>query len=200
MKTLITAFLLTGSILGSTAEGQSIIRKSPELVFSIPGQGARLLSQYRGKVVALEFILTTCPHCQAASKVMSRLQERYGPQGLQALAVAVNPDADLLVENFSKDYQVGYPVGSAPIEQMMAFMGFTGRPVVPQLVLIDRNGNIHYQTPREGDPSSMKEEVISQRIEELLKIGMSSKTRHSPGGTVSIFTLRSGGAGRRQIS
>lgn len=181
MKTVMTAFVLTGLILGSAVEGQSTTRKSPELAFSIPGQGAKLLSQYRGKVVALEFILTTCPHCQAASKLMTRLQERYGPQGLQALAVAVNPNADLLVENFSKDFQVGYPVGSAPIEQMMAFMGFTERPVVPQLVLIDRNGDIHYQSPREGDPSSMKEEVISQRIEELLKIGMSSRTRHSAG-------------------
>ena len=33
----------------------------------------------------------------------------------------------------------------------MAYMGFTERPVVPQLVLIDRAGNIHYATPRNGD-------------------------------------------------
>ena len=46
------------------------LRKAPELAFNIPGQGPKLLSQYRGKVVALEFIFTTCPHCQAASKVM----------------------------------------------------------------------------------------------------------------------------------
>ena len=47
----------------------SALRKAPELAFNIPGQGQKLLSQYRGKVVALEFILTTCPHCQAASRV-----------------------------------------------------------------------------------------------------------------------------------
>jgi hypothetical protein len=48
-------------------------------------------------------------------------------------------------------------------------MEFEDRPVVPQLVLIDRAGVIHYQTPREGDADSMKEEVITKRIEELLK-------------------------------
>ncbi len=62
---------------------------------------------------------------------------------------------------------------------MMAYMGFTERPVVPQLVLIDRKGDIHYQTPREGDPDSMKEEVIGRRIEELLRWKSSSRPRHT---------------------
>jgi thiol-disulfide isomerase/thioredoxin len=152
---------------------QTIPRKSPELAFKIPGQGEKLLSQYRGKVVALEFILTTCPHCQAASKVMTIMQERYGRRGLQVIDVAVDQNADLRVENFAKDYQVGFPVGWTGIDQMMSYMGFTGRPVVPQLVLIDRSGTIHYQTPREGDGTSLKEEVIQERIEELLGSGMS---------------------------
>ncbi len=160
-------------------DSQSILRKSPELAFSIPGQGQKLLSQYRGKVVALEFILTTCVHCQAASKVMTKMQERYAGRGFQALDVAVNPNADLLVNNFAKDFQVGFPVGWAPIDQMMAYMGFTERPLVPQLILIDRNGYIHYQTPREGDANSLKDEVISQRIEELLASGTSAKSHRA---------------------
>jgi len=144
--------------------------KSPELAFTVPGQGGKLLSQYRGKVVALEFIFTTCPHCQAASKVMTAMQERYGSRGFQALDIAIDPNADLRVENFSKEYQVGFPVGWTTIERMMSYMGFTDRPLVPQLVLIDRGGNIHYQTPREGDADSLKEEVIRKRIEELLHL------------------------------
>jgi thiol-disulfide isomerase/thioredoxin len=147
-----------------------IVRKSPELAFTIPGQGQKLLSEYRGKVVALEFILTTCPHCQAASTVMSRMQERFGKRGFQALDVAIDPNADLLVENFAKEYQAGFPVGWAPLEQMMTYMGFTERPVVPQLILVDRNGYIRYETPRLGDGESMKEDVIGTRIGELLAI------------------------------
>ena len=169
MKALFVIVLLMEVILGSAAVSEPALRKSPELAFTLPDQGQKLISQYRGKVVALEFILTTCPHCQAASRVMTGMQERYGKQGFQALDVAVDPNADLRIENFHKDYQVNFPVGWASIDQMMAYMGFTERPVVPQLVLIDRNGNIHYQTPRLGDSDSMKEEVISSRIEELLK-------------------------------
>jgi thiol-disulfide isomerase/thioredoxin len=178
MKLSFAVALLAGLILGGAAVSEPALHPSPELAFTIPGQGQKLLSQYRGKVVALEFISTNCPHCQAASKVMTGMQQRYGNQGFQALDVAINQNADLLVENFSKEYQVGFPVGWVSIDQMMAYMGFTQPPVVPQLVLLDRNGNIHYQTPRLGDPDSMKEEVISRRIEELLKQSRDRNARY----------------------
>ncbi len=94
--------------------GQSTLRKSPELAFSIPGQGERLLSQYRGKVVGLEFILTTCQHCQAASKIMTGMQEQYGSRGFQALDVAINPNADLLLKTLPKTTRWASPSAGRP--------------------------------------------------------------------------------------
>src|SRR3954469_10565844 len=170
MKLLIRSGLLATILL--SLQGGPILRKAPELAFTVPGQGQKLLSQYRGKVVALEFIFTTCPHCQAASKVMSRFQREYGPQGFQAIDIAVNDNADLLVENFVKEYQVAFPVGWMSKDQMLSFMGFKdGRFVVPQMVLIDRKGYIRYQTPpleSEDWDKLMKEDVLKQHIEELL--------------------------------
>lgn len=177
---------LAGAVLGALtvlvsngiAADTATPRKAPELAFTIPGEGQKLLSQYRGKVVALEFIFTTCPHCQAASKLMTKLQAEYGPKGFQAIDVAVNDNADLLVGNFVKDYQVGFPVGFTPQPQMVSFMGFPNNYfVVPQLVLIDRKGMIHYQTPpRENEDwdKLMKEENIRHNVEELLGSGNSS--------------------------
>jgi thiol-disulfide isomerase/thioredoxin len=169
---LSAAFLLlsAGALLADDT-----LRKAPELAFSVPGKGQQLLSQYRGKVVALQFIFTTCPHCQAASKVMTKFQQEYGARGLQVIDVAVNDNADLLVENFVKDYGVGFPVGWTPQAQMVAFMGFSSaRFVVPQMVMIDRKGMIHYQTPAsesEEWDKLMKEEAIRQHIDELLALG-----------------------------
>lgn len=175
--------------LGATAQTGSV-RKAPELAFTVAGQGPKLLSQYRGKVVALEFILTTCPHCQAASHVMTKLQGEFGADSLQVLDLAINgldqgrtpEQATALVDKFRADFQVGFPVGWIPQDQMMAFMGFSmaQRMMVPQLVLIDRRGFIHYQTPPLGDANSMQEETIRDRIKELLAIGPSS-ARRSPG-------------------
>ena len=168
MKAFIAILLLAAATVVLQASSQTALRKSPELAFKLPGQGQKLLSQYRGKVVALEFILTTCPHCQAASKVMNKMQKRYGAKGFQALDLALDPDAGSLVENFARDFQLSFPAGWTSLDQMMAYMGFTQRPLVPQLVLIDRTGKIHYQTPRLGDPESMKEDVIASRIQKLL--------------------------------
>jgi thiol-disulfide isomerase/thioredoxin len=172
-------FLLTASVF---AADTASLRKAPELTFSIPGQGQKQLSDYRGKVVALEFIFTTCPHCQAASKVMTKLEAEYGSRGLQVIDVAINPNADLLVENFAKDFQVNFPVGWTSSQQMQSFMGFSSeRYVVPQLVMIDRKGYIHYQTPAlSGDDwvKLMSEQAIRQHIEELLGANNSASLHH----------------------
>lgn len=168
-KRLAAIGCLVLACLASVAASEEVKpRQAPELAFTLPHHGAALLSQYRGKVVALEFILTTCPHCQAAAKVMTEMQRRYGKRGFQALDVALDPNADLLVENFQKEHHAEFPVGWVQLNQMMTFMGFDQHPVVPQLVLIDKKGVIRYQTPRMGDSGAMSEQVLEQRISRLL--------------------------------
>jgi thiol-disulfide isomerase/thioredoxin len=182
----VTAFFLMGiCVFAAEQDAATTPRKAPDFTFSLPGKGPQQLSQYRGKVVALGFIFTTCPHCQAASKVMTKFQEEYGSRGLQVIDVAVNANADLLVENFVKDFKVGFPVGWVSPEQMTTFMGFDpkARFVVPQLALIDRKGVIHYQTPAQETETwdkLMKEDAIRAHIEELLNMGGSttSSTAH----------------------
>lgn len=190
MIKLLSSFLGLALLSGYLIADSSATRKAPELAFTIPGQGEKLLSQYRGKVVALEFILTTCPHCQAASKVMTKFQEEYGPRGFQSLDVAINAldngntpqQASEMVEAFQRNFQVGFPVGYIGRDPMMAFMGFSimDRMVVPQLVLIDRNGYIHYQTPAGDSPDwgkLMNDDAIRQHIQELLAIPVSASHR-----------------------
>ena len=170
------------------AEGNTV-RKAPELAFTVPGQGQQLLTQYRGKVVALEFIKTTCPHCQAASQLMTQLQQELGNRGFQAIDVAINAldegqnesQANSLVAAFTQIYRVGFPVGWTTRDQFMQFMGFSlmELTVVPQIVMIDRRGDIRYQTPARGDEISMKEATIRQRLQELLAETAPAST-HTP--------------------
>lgn len=177
MKKIVAMTITLTCLAGLQLLGQEP-RKAPELAFTVPGEGTKLLSQYRGKVVALEFIFTTCPHCQAATKVMEKFQQEYGPRGFQAIDVAINDNADLLVENFTKDFQVNFPVGWVLRDQMVSFMGWNNAYfVVPQQVLIDRKGIIRYQTPQREDENwdkLMKEDTVRQHIEELLGPGSAS--------------------------
>jgi thiol-disulfide isomerase/thioredoxin len=190
-RILVSTIAALACACAAFAQGNPV-RKAPELAFNIPGQGQVLLSHYRGKVVALEFILTTCPHCQAASKVMTKFQDEYGPRGLQVFDVAINgldenrtpAQADQLVATFQRTFQVGFPVGWIPRDQMMAFMGFSlaDRMVVPQLALIDRKGYIHYQTPASDSDDwnkLMNDNALRQHIEELLALPNTSAARRS---------------------
>jgi hypothetical protein len=80
--------------------------------------------------------------------------------------------ADGLVQAFARDFQVGFPVGWVSRDRFMTFMGFSFAEytTVPQVVVIDRKGNIHYQTTARGDETSRQESTIRQRIEELLAL------------------------------
>ncbi len=173
------AVVLATSIGAQALPGLPPIRQAPELAFKVPGGEQKLLSQYKGKVVALEFILTTCPHCQAASKVMTKLQQELGPKGFQAIDVAVNTSDEAVVKDFIKNFQTGFVVGWLDagstmnnVLLTMKFMGYSINgphgPQMPQQVLIDASGMIRYQTPMEGDPAASEEPVLRGRVMELL--------------------------------
>lgn len=193
MKRLL-AIVATVACLAVTTVSAQEPRKAPELAFNVPGQGTKLLSQYRGKVVSIEFIFTTCPHCQAATKLMEKFQNQFGPRGFQAIDIAVNDNADLLVENFAKDFQVNFPVGWVLRDQMLSFMGWTNAYfVVPQQVLIDRKGMIRYQTPEREDETwdkMMKEDAIRQHIEELIGGSSSASARANTGSTHVVLAKK----------
>jgi thiol-disulfide isomerase/thioredoxin len=175
---LVSLALVAATIFAASAPAP---RKAPELAFHLPGEGQKLLSQYRGKVVAIEFILTTCPHCQAAAAVNSKLYTEYASRGFQMIDLAINAydnggtdqTAPPLVQYFAQTYGANFPVGWVNRDQMMSFMSFSimDRMVVPQIVLIDRQGYIRYQTPATSGPEwekVMNEPSLKAHIEELL--------------------------------
>ena len=131
---------MTQSIAGQPA---------PELAVKTTNGQDLMLNKYRGKVVALAFVLTTCPHCQRTARTMSKLNQELGPRGFQPLAVAINDMAQMLIPDFIRDHQVNFPVGYGSRELAS---GFLQHPVMlqmmmPQLVLIDRKGTIRAQYP-----------------------------------------------------
>ncbi len=54
--------ILLGAALVPLAADE-VPRPAPEFVIKMPNGTQQLLTQYRGTVIALEFLHTTCPHC-----------------------------------------------------------------------------------------------------------------------------------------
>ena len=139
-----------------------------------------LLSQQRGKVVCLIFILTTCPHCQKLVGVMSKLQPEFGPRGLVTLAGATQDMPSLYVPDFIRDFKPAFPVGGADRNQAMQFMQHDPKYIFynPCLTLIDRKGVIRAQF-NGGDEifNGDQEANLRAKIEPLLKEGAAGDSR-----------------------
>jgi peroxiredoxin len=146
-------------------------RKSPEFTITEGPGKATLLSSYRGKVVVLGFIFTTCPHCQVFSAAMERIYKDLGPRGFQPIDIAWNQNAQTLTSGFIRQNALTFPVGYSEYDPVMSFMGFSimDRPVVPLVVVIDRKGMIRAQSPPQGDANLQDEAKLRVIIEGLLK-------------------------------
>jgi peroxiredoxin len=146
-------------------------RPAPEFVIKLTSGQQILISQYRGKVVALEFLATTCPHCQTCSALLERLYKEYGPRGFQPLGVAFNEMAGLLVPDYIKNLQLTFPVGISERDPVLNYLQHPSimRLMVPQLIFIDRKGIIRAQHGGEADFFKDEEKNMRAAIEALLK-------------------------------
>jgi peroxiredoxin len=157
--------LSAGAILA-----QPVVRPAPDLTVTEPSGTKTTLASYKGKVVVLDFIFTTCSHCQAEGMMLNKLYKEMQPKGLQVLSVAVNDNAAALVPGYVQQFGVPYPVGYAPRETLLQYMGFSEMDLwaVPQVVVIDRKGMIRAQSPIKGDPNLQSETYMREFLTKLL--------------------------------
>jgi peroxiredoxin len=169
MRSLLIVLL----VAAACAMGAEIPRPSPELAIQMPNGQQELLSKHKGKVVVVEFLLTTCPHCQNSSKILSRLKDEFGAKGFQPLGVAINPEAD--VNDFVTKFNVNFPIGKGTREMAYGYLQHSIMApsfYVPQMVFIDRQGVIRAQYGG-GDPflAANEEANIRGMVEKLLAEG-----------------------------
>ena len=156
-----------------------VVRKAPDFTIAEPSGRKTQVSSFKGKVIVLEFLYTTCPHCQKESQMLTKLYKELGPRGLQVLGVAFNDNAAVLVPAFVQEFGVPYPVGAAPSDAALGYLGFSvmDRWVVPQVVVIDRKGNIRAQSPPGGDERLQDESYLRNLITSLLKEGAATSVK-----------------------
>ena len=84
--------------------------------------------------------------------------------------MAFNDNSDLLVSDLPKSSRRRFPVGWTTRDQVLAFLGISAvdRFVVPQLILIDREGMIHYQTPRWETKNRTRRKLFASESKLLL--------------------------------
>jgi peroxiredoxin len=106
MRKLIITLLCTVTLC---AAGELSNRRAPG--FALPDSKGKVfdLYDYRGKVVVIEFMQTTCPHCAGFADVLEQLYRHYAGK-VVVLSIANPPDTDRTVAQYIKGHNISSPV------------------------------------------------------------------------------------------
>jgi peroxiredoxin len=180
MRKLLASLLIAG-LTGVLAFSAQVPRKAPEFVVQTPDGKQQLLSSYKGKVVVLALMFTTCSHCQKTAGILSGVQKEYADRGVQVLGATFDPTARANVAKFNQVFGVTYPCGYSTESVVKQFLGLSkDEPYfVPALVFIDKTGTIRSQYIGDETFLGNQEANIRAEIDKLLK-GASSSSKATP--------------------
>ncbi len=97
------------------------------------------LSDYKGKVVLVNFFATYCPPCRLEMSDFVELQKEYGPRGFVVLAISVDQNPQIVLPRFAEAMKLNFPVLIATSKVIKDYGNIYGLPVS---FLIDRDQKI----------------------------------------------------------
>lgn len=136
--------LLIAALAVMQAGAAAWARNAPD--FSLPDSGGKTitLSAYRGKYVVVDFIQTTCPHCQVAATVLQKLYTEF-PDRLVVISISHDSAGMSAVRQYVKDHGITYPVVLGDLKVAVDYLGITPQKSqfsVPVFFFIGKGGEV----------------------------------------------------------
>jgi thiol-disulfide isomerase/thioredoxin len=116
---------------------------------------ALTLSQYKGKVVLLDFWASWCTPCQAEIPQFVEWQKKYGDQGFQAIGISMD-DNEKAARKFVNRLKPNYPIAMGNAKLGESYGGVLG---LPANFVIGRNGQIVARHVGVTDLKSLEQEI-----------------------------------------
>ncbi len=155
------------AFLGPFGCGEAARQDSPPLSVAAPdfelenfAGGKVNLSDYRGRVVLLNFWATWCRPCVAETPDLVDLYKKYRDRGLVVLGVSVDRNPRAVLYPFIQKNKIDYPI--LLVNQRVA-SDYGGLTSIPTTFLIDREGIIRQQYVGYR-PKSVFEEAIKELL------------------------------------
>lgn len=138
---------------------KAVVSVLPE--FNLPDLSGRqhTISEWRGKVLVINFWATWCPPCRKEIPDFIVLQEQYAAQGVQFIGIAIEGREP--VAEYSSASKINYPVllGGDNGITLARQLG-NSVDAVPYTLVVDRQGRIMHRHPGE---------LSKEQIEEIIR-------------------------------
>tara|TARA_R110002072_G_scaffold119555_2_gene252439 strand:+ start:8616 stop:9182 length:567 start_codon:yes stop_codon:yes gene_type:complete len=140
------------SVIGTTVKDFSLSDSNGKL---------RSLSEWKSKVIVLNFWATWCAPCREEIPAFVELQQLYESKGLQFVGIALQEAKE--VRGFLEEFNVNYPslVGGDEVIQAAKRLG-NDIGALPYTVIIDSNGEIVFT--RRGPLSKIDAESVIKTL------------------------------------
>ncbi len=135
--------VLSTQVVASELKPAQQAQLAPMTQVSLPDVkgGAASLSDFKGKVVLVDFWASWCGPCRQSFPWMNQLQDTYRAEGLEVIAINLDQEAEL-AKAFLQDVPAQFTVLLDTDAQLPGEYGVIG---MPSSYLIDRNGKIRAQ-------------------------------------------------------
>jgi peroxiredoxin len=151
----------------------SVASAAPDFTLTDQNGKTVSLSDYKGKIVVLEWINPDCPFVQRHYKAgtMADLATRYGEKGVVWLAInSTNYMGQKDNAKWVETYKLPYPI----LDDHDGAVGHAySAKTSPHMYVIDASGNIVYQgaiddDPRGSKPPAERTQYVAKALDELL--------------------------------
>lgn len=115
---------------------------APDFTLKDLGGSDISLSDYKGKVLILNFWATWCPPCRAEIPDFIEVYSEYKDKGLEILGISVDQVSPDQVRQFVERNEMNYPVAMATNQ---LFKDYPPPQAIPTTLIIDREGKIQYK-------------------------------------------------------
>ena len=150
------AFLATAPAIQTVANKGTGNKAAPEWQLKdLDGKPVKL-SDFKGKVVILNFWATWCPPCRKEIPTFVSLQKQYADKGLVIVGVSLDEKGPGVVKPFVAKMGINYPVVMGDPKTAADYGGIA---VVPTTFVIDRNGKVAAEHQGDAERATFEAEI-----------------------------------------